>query len=243
MIKDISSALEYIHEKDCLHRDIKPDNILVSSQSFCLTDFGMASFSTGNRKTESLPVKRGHTWQYAAPEVLRKNGNETFAVDIFSFGVMILECLTDLPLVATPGTSDTPGPSAAKDTAERTLDVHKGYRERLEQAWPAAVSMLSDAPSKRPGANRIYEDLEKSGGVPLASNVSLGDSGRELRSHKRRLASEQGIPAQGPDPDAMSWTASLAERLAQRPADWRAREEKNAKRQRDRQSARRIKKK
>uniref|UniRef100_A0A8H7K3D2 Uncharacterized protein n=1 Tax=Bionectria ochroleuca TaxID=29856 RepID=A0A8H7K3D2_BIOOC len=139
---------------------------------------------------------------------------------------MILECLTDLPLVATPGTSDTPGPSAAKDTAERTLDVHKGYRERLEQAWPAAVSMLSDAPSKRPGANRIYEDLEKSGGVPQASNVSLGDSGRELRSHKRRLASEQGIPAQGPDPDAMSWTASLAERLAQRPADWRAREEK-----------------
>uniref|UniRef100_A0A8H7K4C7 non-specific serine/threonine protein kinase n=1 Tax=Bionectria ochroleuca TaxID=29856 RepID=A0A8H7K4C7_BIOOC len=72
MIKDISSALEYIHEKDCLHRDLKPDNILVSSQSFCLTDFGMASFSTGNRKTESLPVKRGHTWQYAAPEVLRK---------------------------------------------------------------------------------------------------------------------------------------------------------------------------
>ncbi|CAI6089087.1 unnamed protein product [Clonostachys chloroleuca] len=238
MIKDVSSALEYIHAKDCFHRDIKPDNILVSGQSFCLTDFGMASFSTENRMTESLPVKRGHTWQYAAPEVLRKKGAETFAVDVFSFGVMILECLTDLPLVVTPGTSDTPGPSAAKDIAERTLDVHKQYRARLEQAWPAAVSMLSKAPSKRPGANRVYEDLLNSGGVPLASNVRPGDSGRELRSRKRRLASEQGIPAQGRRSDKMSWTAHIPER----PAQWREREAKNAKRQRDRQADRRIRK-
>ncbi|CAH0033991.1 unnamed protein product [Clonostachys rhizophaga] len=260
MIKDVSSALEYIHAKECFHRDIKPDNILVSRQSFCLADFGMARLPTS---TGPLPVKPGHTWQYAAPEVLQGK-RESYAVDIFSFGVMILECLTDLPPVDMPGTSDTPGPSAAKDIAERTIDAHNEYRGRLKQAWPAAVSMLSKAPSKRPGANRIYEDLLNSGGVPLASNVRPGDSGRELRSHKRRLAPERGIetgndntgnegevacaplaeppafiPAQDRDPNSMSWTPWTAH-MPERPAQWREREARNAKRQRDRQAARRI---
>ncbi|CAH0046793.1 unnamed protein product [Clonostachys solani] len=189
MISDVGSALKYIHGKGCFHRDIKPDNILANGQSFCVTDFGMARFPTS---TGPLPVNRGHTRQYAAPEVLRE-GRETSAVDIFSFGVMILECLAYLPLVASPGSHDTRG------VAERTLDVYPKYRLRLGLEWPEAESMISDRPARRPGASHIYKALLESGGVPMPGNARRGKSGREPRYPSRRLAPERrlGTPGTG----------------------------------------------
>ncbi|CAD5221516.1 unnamed protein product [Bursaphelenchus xylophilus] len=79
----ICSALEYIHNKQIVHRDVKPENILIMSESWVkLTDFGLACTVLG-------PLYRVcGTPTYVAPEVISEQGYGR-EVDIWSLGVVL----------------------------------------------------------------------------------------------------------------------------------------------------------
>lgn len=87
----IFSAVNYIHNKNIVHRDIKLENILVSSKDkdihIKLIDFNIATFNIGKRLS-----KFTGTSFYIAPEVIDKNYDEK--CDIWSCGVMIYLLLT-----------------------------------------------------------------------------------------------------------------------------------------------------
>ncbi len=94
-IIDLLQAVKHLHDRKLVHMDIKPDNIFISYDGLCkLGDFGLV---VDLKKNDLKEVQEGDP-KYLAPEVLNNNNNITFAADIFSLGMTILELATDLDL-------------------------------------------------------------------------------------------------------------------------------------------------
>ncbi|RKF61404.1 Serine/threonine-protein kinase 32A [Erysiphe neolycopersici] len=88
-ISELGLALRYIHSQGIVHRDIKPDNVLLDAEGHVhLADFNVASDITPGKK---LTSKSG-TLAYLAPEVLKGNGY-SFGADWWSLGVLFYECI------------------------------------------------------------------------------------------------------------------------------------------------------
>jgi len=85
---EILDALEYLFKKDILHRDIKPQNILISNNSIKLSDFG---FAKSFEKNELITTFCGSPL-YMAPEIIL-NREYTYLSDIWSLGVVLYELL------------------------------------------------------------------------------------------------------------------------------------------------------
>ena len=100
-------AVESIHKLDCIHRDIKPDNILIDKNGHIkLSDFGLAKISENlgqspilynkknkkNRPTHQKNFSCVGTAYYVAPEVLKKTGYSE-DIDWWSVGVIFFEML------------------------------------------------------------------------------------------------------------------------------------------------------
>jgi serine/threonine protein kinase len=91
IISCISCALEYIHSKGILHRDVKPDNIIFNSLGYPkLTDFGVACIC----EDSSLSCSHASgTLSYLAPEVLTSSHVHGKGSDYWSLGVVFYELL------------------------------------------------------------------------------------------------------------------------------------------------------
>ncbi|KAK5642022.1 hypothetical protein RI129_008189 [Pyrocoelia pectoralis] len=93
--KQLAAALEHLHNRDLVHRDVKLDNILVFKSDFSrikLCDFGET------RRTGSVVLRRNEWLPYAPPEVLDipndKNYKADTSHDVWQFGIVIFVCLT-----------------------------------------------------------------------------------------------------------------------------------------------------
>jgi serine/threonine-protein kinase len=99
ILKDVADALAYAHDEGVVHRDIKPDNVLLSGNHAVVTDFGVAkavSASTGESSLTSLGVALG-TPAYMAPEQAAADPNVDHRADLYALGALAYEMLTARP--------------------------------------------------------------------------------------------------------------------------------------------------
>ncbi|MDQ4079398.1 MAG: serine/threonine protein kinase, partial [Gemmatimonadota bacterium] len=91
LLREVGGALRYASDRGVVHRDIKPDNIMLDeSGHFIVTDFGIAKSASGQRMT-ATGMSLG-TPRYMSPEQAR--GKELDGrSDIYSLGVVAYECL------------------------------------------------------------------------------------------------------------------------------------------------------
>src|SRR5687768_3907289 len=103
ILRDVARALCYAHEKGVVHRDIKPDNVLVSGDSAVVTDFGIAKavsaaqFQSPKGDTLTSAGTGIGTPAYMAPEQAAGDPGTDHRADIYSFGCLVYELLTGQP--------------------------------------------------------------------------------------------------------------------------------------------------
>jgi tetratricopeptide (TPR) repeat protein/tRNA A-37 threonylcarbamoyl transferase component Bud32 len=99
ILREVVDALTHAHAEGVVHRDIKPDNVLLSGKHAQVTDFGVAkavSSSTGESSLTSLGVALG-TPAYMAPEQAAADPNVDHRADIYAVGTLAYEMLCGRP--------------------------------------------------------------------------------------------------------------------------------------------------
>jgi serine/threonine protein kinase len=166
--RDLADALAYVHAIGVIHRDIKPGNILLpkpaadhSGPLAKLADFGIARIVDGSRLTATGKVLGTAT--YFSPE--QALGDPlTPASDIYSLGLVLLECLTgQKAFPGSPVESMTVrlarDPEVPAELGDRWVGLLRGMTSRIPDARPTArdVSGALARLAQSPGATQAFE--------------------------------------------------------------------------------------
>src|SRR5262245_13165508 len=104
LLRDAIDALAYAHEHNVVHRDIKPDNVMIATRHAMVTDFGIAkaiSDAAGQATLTTAGVSIG-TPAYMAPEQCTAEPHIDHRADLYAFGVMAYEIIAGhLPFTGT----------------------------------------------------------------------------------------------------------------------------------------------
>jgi serine/threonine kinase PknH len=155
IIHQIASALDAAHAAGVMHRDVKPQNILITGDDFAyLVDFGIASAKTDEKLTQ-LGTAVG-TWKYMAPERFSNDDEVTPRADVYALACVLYECLTGTPpyradstgvLVTSHLMEPIPRPSAQGTGVSEAFDavIAGGMAKNPIERYPSAGALAEAA--------------------------------------------------------------------------------------------------
>ena len=151
-IRDVASGLAYLHEKDILHHDIKPDNVLRDMEgAFLITDFGistkMRSTLRRNSTHQANAAPMAGSIPYMAPEMFAANPETVKATDIWALGATLYELASgELPFFGQGGVMQRQGATMTRPK----LPFSKGFIDTV-------MECLAKEPWERPKAKELAE--------------------------------------------------------------------------------------
>ncbi|KAJ7160794.1 kinase-like domain-containing protein [Mycena filopes] len=185
---DIARALAYLHARKCIHRDLKGENLLVTSNGrLKLTDFGFARIAARN-DDESKRLTFCGTDSYMSPEILL--GDEfDLPTDIFSLGIIFCEIAARK--LADDDHFKRTAPTFGIDSAE----IHKLANPGCPPEFLAlCIECLNTDPAARPGTRDILERLR----VIEAEVLARPNEGDDLHVGSVRLMTAGRRAGPGP---------------------------------------------
>jgi TolB-like protein len=191
----IASALRAAHEAGIVHRDVKPENVMLRPDGYVkVLDFGIAKLaprpSAGGNGPNSSTVRTTPglimgTDRYMSPEQAR--GQEVDArADVWSLGCVLYEMLAGVPCF----TGET-----ASDVVAAVLKTEPAPLARVAPGMPGELQRIvgacleKDREGRYPSAEELFTDLRR-----LQKRLEAGDAGAAASPARRRLAARVALP-------------------------------------------------
>jgi tetratricopeptide (TPR) repeat protein len=179
VLRDVARALAFAHARGVVHRDIKPDNVLLSEGSATVTDFGIAKAISaartgGGGETLTIAGTSIGTPAYMAPEQAAGDPNIDHRSDIYAFGCMAYEVLTGRP----PFTGPSPAKLLGAHLGEKPRDVRELRADTPEPLAALVMQSLAKDPMERPQSAgdlvRVLDTVTSSGAATAAPGILAG---------------------------------------------------------------------
>jgi WD40 repeat protein/tetratricopeptide (TPR) repeat protein len=216
LVETLARAIHYAHSKGVVHRDLKPDNILLqkdeggtiqdeikpqhptpSSFTPKITDFGLAKLLIGGGATQTQSGTILGTPSYMAPEQAEgQHGRVSPAVDVYALGAILYEALTGQP----PFKADT-----VQETIRRVVHDEPAALTRLRPQVPRdletiCLKCLRKEPRRRyASALDLAEDLRRFlSSEPIGARpIGVAERGLKWVKRKPALATLLGVSSVG----------------------------------------------
>jgi tetratricopeptide (TPR) repeat protein/tRNA A-37 threonylcarbamoyl transferase component Bud32/TolB-like protein len=194
LLRDVVDALASAHALGIVHRDVKPENILLSGRHAMVTDFGVAkavSEATGRHRLTTMGVALG-TPAYMAPEQAAADEHIDHRADVYAVGAVAYELLTGKP----PFTGRTPQQVLAAQVTERPARV----TEHRTAVPPGLETLVMRCLEKKP-ADRWQKAEEMLPHLEAFATPSGGVTPTQMLPVARASAAPRwlkvGVPAAG----------------------------------------------
>jgi serine/threonine-protein kinase len=191
VMRDVARALAYAHEHRIIHRDVKPDNILLSGGAASVTDFGVAKAVSASRRGGDKPqgstmtgvgISLG-TPAYMAPEQAAADPNLDHRADLYSLGIVAYEMLAGAPpfhgrsaqAVLSAHLTERPRP-----IRQRRYDVPDDFVALIESCLEKEPK---DRPSNASEVIRALDSLDASSGAYPAGVARIRREWRKYLPH------------------------------------------------------------
>ena len=195
IVADVADGLAAAHAAGVVHRDVKPENVLLDMQGplgpggahpALLTDFGVAKLIDSPRRTKATKIIG--TPDYLAPEIIEGLPPRA-AVDIYALATVLYELLAGF----TPFGGGHPGAVLRRHVTETVVPL-PGISDEL---WQLIVQCLAKAPASRLRASelgaRLREQLPLLAGMPPL-DVDEPDAESEEEAYESASAAESAVP-------------------------------------------------
>ncbi len=188
--REVADALDYAHRHGVVHRDVKPENILLHDGRPMVADFGIAlavSAAAGGRMTETgLSLGTPH---YMSPEQATAEKEITGRSDVYSIGSVLYEMLTGNP----PHTGASAQQIIMKIITEPAESVTK-YRKSVPSNVAAAVAKsLEKLPADRFESAKAFADALGNAAFTTAGTAHRNDARAGVSSRAARSALIGGV--------------------------------------------------
>jgi tetratricopeptide (TPR) repeat protein len=180
ILRDITRALAYAHGRGVVHRDIKPDNVLLSGDAAVVTDFGIAKAisasrtSAGDHATLTQLGTALGTPAYMAPEQVAGDPKVDHRADLYALGCMAFELLT--------GRQPFGDRSPQRMLAAHLTETPPAIMTQRADCPPALAEMVARLMAKNPdqrpqAANELYSVLDASATTNSGATMAFSSPG------------------------------------------------------------------